>query len=37
MHEHKSDGQLDYDYIIDGIYIGNNQCCVIGLDKVLKK
>jgi len=37
MHEHIPNGQLDYNYITDGIYIGSNQCCVIGLAEVLKK
>lgn len=37
MHEHKPDEQLDYNYITDGIYIGSNQCCVVGLSEVLKK
>jgi len=37
MHDHKADGPFDYDYIIDGIYIGSNQCCIIGLAEVFKK
>ncbi len=36
-HEHKNDGPLDYNYITDGIYIGTNQCCALGLAEVLKK
>ncbi len=28
---------LDYDYITDGIYVGTNQCCTMGLSDVLKK
>jgi protein-tyrosine phosphatase len=28
---------LEYDYIDDGIYIGNNQCCQLHFDEVLKK
>lgn len=30
-------GQLDFNYIIDGIYIGTNQCCQTHFDKQLKK
>ncbi len=37
MHEHIRNGQLDYNYITDGIYMGSNQCCVLGLAEVLKK
>lgn len=37
-HEHKRESQpLNYDYIIDGIYVGTNQCCSSGLSDVLKK
>lgn len=36
-HTHPSNPELDYNYIIDGIYIGTNQCCVMGLADVLKK
>ncbi len=36
-HIHQNNSKLDYDYIIDGIYIGTNQCCVVGLADVLKK
>lgn len=36
-HEHKQGGPLDYNYITDGIYIGTNQCCAMGLAEVLKK
>lgn len=35
-HEHKNGGTLDYNYIADGIYIGTNQCCALGLAEVLK-
>ena len=27
---------LDYNYITDGIYMGTNQCCTVGLTQVLK-
>lgn len=30
-------GQLDFNYITDGIYIGTNQCCQTHFDKKLKK
>jgi len=36
-HEHKIGGPLDYNYITDGIFIGNNQCCMIGISEILKK
>ena len=36
-HKHPKNPELDYNYIIDGIYIGTNQCCVMGLADVLKK
>ena len=36
-HDHKEDGPLDYNYITDGIFIGTNQCCKIGIAEVLKK
>lgn len=36
-HNHKSGGPLDYHHITDGIYIGTNQCCAVGLAEVLKK
>lgn len=36
-HIHKAGGGLDYDYITDGIYVGTNQCCQMGLVDVLKK
>lgn len=36
-HEHRPDGPLDYNHITDGIYIGTNQCCTLGLADVLKK
>jgi hypothetical protein len=28
---------LDYSYITDGIYIGTNQCCMMGISDMLKK
>ena len=36
-HIHPENPELDYNHIIDGIYIGTNQCCVMGLADVLKK
>lgn len=36
-HDHKEGGPLDYNYITDGIFIGTNQCCKIGIAEVLKK
>ena len=39
-HKHlagKSPTNLDYNYITDGIYVGTNQCCAVGLSEVLKK
>ena len=36
-HVHKDETTLNYDYVADGIYIGSNQCCVLGLAAVLKK
>ncbi len=36
-HIHPDNPELDYDHIIDGVYIGTNQCCVMGLADVLKK
>ena len=35
-HEHKINSPLDYNYITDGIFIGTNQCCKIGIAEVLK-
>ncbi len=35
-HIHSKNSKLNYNYITDGIYIGNNQCCIIGLNEVLK-
>lgn len=35
-HSHKN-VKFNYDYILDGIYIGNNQCCHLGLDLMLQK
>lgn len=37
MKEHPRIKTLEYNYIADGIYIGNNQCCQIHFDKKLKK
>ncbi len=36
-HIHPENPKLDYNYITDGIYVGSNQCCVMGLAEVLKK
>mgnify|MGYP001565248718 FL=1 len=36
-HTHPKIPILEYNYITDGIYIGTNQCCVVGLADVLKK
>lgn len=36
-HTHPKTPTLEYNYITDGIYIGTNQCCVMGLVDVLKK
>ena len=36
-HKHVPNGPLDYNYIAEGIYIGTNQCCALGLSEVLKK
>ncbi|MDP3956261.1 MAG: dual specificity protein phosphatase family protein [bacterium] len=36
-HIHPKTPALEYNYITDGIYIGTNQCCVMGLAEVLKK
>jgi len=36
-HNHPKIPILEYSYITDGIYIGTNQCCVMGLADVLKK
>lgn len=36
MHSHEEKG-LNYNYIQDNIYIGNNQCCHVMLDVLLKK
>jgi protein-tyrosine phosphatase len=36
-HNHKASGPLEYNYIVDGIYAGTNQCCTMGLSEVLKK
>lgn len=37
-HKHISPpSNLNYDYVDDGIYVGTNQCCSVGLSDVLKK
>ena len=36
-HAHPDNPELNYDYIADGIYIGTNQCCILGLVEVLKR
>ena len=36
MEEH-SQNKLDFDYIVDGIYIGTNQCCQTHFDENLVK
>lgn len=36
QHNHASGGPLDYQYITEGIYIGSNQCCILGIAEVLK-
>ena len=36
-HTHPKIQILEYSYITDDIYIGTNQCCVMGLADVLKK
>ena len=36
-HNHINGGTLDYNYIDQGIFIGNNQCCSLGLAEVLEK
>ena len=35
-HDDHDSETLDYDYITDGIYVGTNQCCAVGLNDVLK-
>lgn len=35
MIDHPQIKELDYDYVIDGIYIGTNQCCQADFDKEL--
>lgn len=32
---HRKIKKIDYDYIIDGIFIGTNQCCQMDFDKML--
>ena len=36
-HEHRKEGELNYDYITGGMFLGTNQCCATGLSDVLKK
>ena len=36
-HTHTAGEPLDYDYIDEGIYLGSNQCCLMGLAEVLQK
>lgn len=36
MNNHPQIKKLDYDYIVDGIYIGTNQCCQTHFDAKLK-
>lgn len=36
-HIHKAGEWVDYNLITDGIYVGTNQCCQMGLSDVLKK
>jgi protein-tyrosine phosphatase len=36
-HIHPKIPILEYNYITDGIYVGTNQCCIMGLADVLKK
>ena len=35
--EHNHTGEFNYNYIVDSIYAGNNQCCVVGLSTMLIK
>jgi len=35
-HDPERMGQFNFDHIIDGIYIGNNMCCNMGLSQKLK-
>jgi protein-tyrosine phosphatase len=37
MNKHPQIKVLEYDYIVDGIYIGTNQCCQVHFDEKLKK
>lgn len=37
MNEHPQIKELEYNYITDGIYIGNNQCCQTHFDEKLKQ
>ena len=36
-HSHVSGSPLDYNQITDNIFIGSNQCCVMGIAEVLKQ
>lgn len=36
FHTHPDNMTLDYNHIVDGIYAGNNQCCLGMLTKVFK-
>ena len=36
-HIHNQNDTLDYNYITDGIFIGTNQCCTVGLSLILQK
>jgi protein-tyrosine phosphatase len=33
---HSHNSQFNFNYMFDGIYAGNNQCCVMGLSEFLK-
>ncbi|MBI2889055.1 MAG: dual specificity protein phosphatase family protein [Candidatus Liptonbacteria bacterium] len=35
-HAHITGNPLDYHHIADGIFVGTNQCCLMGLHEVLK-
>lgn len=35
--DHAQIKKLEYDYIVDGIYVGTNQCCQTHFDKKLKR
>ena len=36
-HIHADNPILEYNHIADGIFVGNNQCCIMGLSEVLKR